>query len=144
MREISTFKKLFLLIVIFCVTSCREEYVLPITNTGGVSTNHSGCNYVSGFGSIGSKVLFAVQPPKSGSYKLEIIYVTTTNQTATASLYINGKIAGEQLSFPETSDKNDWQTIERQITLNQSVNYIAIQYDAGDNGQFNLDYILIK
>lgn len=144
MREISALKKLLLILIIFCVSSCREEYVLPIKNTGGVSTNHSGCNYVSGFGTIGSKVLFAVQPQKSGSYKLEIRYVTTANQTATASLYINGKIVGDQLRFPKTSDQNDWQTIERQITLNQGVNYIAIQYDAGDNGQFNLDYILIK
>ena len=52
----------------------------------------------------------------------------------------NVKVEGSQLGFQEQSN---WSEKMVQVSLAAGINQIAFQRDAGDNGQFYLDYIEI-
>jgi len=140
MKVYAAIAKLLIITTVLCAESCREEYYLPIKGPA----KNSSFSYATGFDAVGSKVLFAVELSQSGRYLIEVKYTTTTDQAATASLYINDIKIGEQLALPKTSDESDWKVIERNITLQKGLNYISIQCEEGDNGLFNLDYIQIK
>ena len=47
----------------------------------------------------------------------------------------------DPLTMPALSDWNQWQMADKIVKLKEGLNFVAIQYDTGDNGKFNLDYI---
>ena len=71
--------------------------------------------------------------------KLLAILYNYSKGTATCSLYVNGQ-KQSQLGFQEQSN---WSEKVVQVSLAAGINQIAFQRDAGDNGQFYLDYIEI-
>ena len=144
MKAKTAIAKSLIILLVLCVLSCREEYVLPVKGANGKVLKHSGSGYVTGLNVIGSKVLFAVELSQSGTYKIQLVYSTISTQNATVSLYVNDLKIGDQLALPKTSDGSDWQIIERTITLQKGINYLTIQRDASDNGLINLDYIQLK
>lgn len=106
--------------------------------------HYSGPGYVTKFDTIGAKVFFAVSVPAKGDYRLNARYANSIGKAGTASVYINDARLDGQLSMPPLSGRDTWGIADKTVTLNAGVNYLAIQYDAGDNGLFDLDYIQIE
>lgn len=106
--------------------------------------NFSGPGYVENFENPGAKVLYAISVPEKGDYELQIRYANATGNTGTASLYVNDMKTNGLLPLPNLTDWNTWSTVSTSISLQEGMNYIAIQHDSGDNGLFKLDYIQIK
>lgn len=106
-------------------------------------SNYSGPGFVDNFENIGAKLLFAVSVPAADEYTLKVNYANASGTERTASIYVNDNKVNGQLMLPNLPDWNAWQMANKKIALKSGVNYIAIQYDTGDNGKFNLDYIQI-
>lgn len=115
---------------------------------GGAKKNnnhkdYNGPGFVDNFENIGTKVLFALDVPFAGEYILNARYANASGTERTASIYINEIKVNGSLIMPNLSNWNEWQMTERSVTLKTGINLVAIQYDTGDNGRFNLDYIQV-
>jgi hypothetical protein len=58
----------------------------------------------------------------------------------TLSLYVNG-VKIKQTTLPATADWDTWGDKVEMLNLNAGTNTIAYQFDVGDTGNVNLDYI---
>lgn len=103
--------------------------------------NYGGPGFVDNFETVGAKVLFAVSVPSKGTYSLDVKYANSTGTIRTASVYLNDAKVPGPLSMPTLANWDTWDTAGKSISLNTGINYIAIQYDSENNGQFNLDFI---
>ena len=103
--------------------------------------NYSGPGFVDKFESPGAKVLYAVSVAADGKYRLKAAYANASGTGRTASIYINDKKSPGQLNMPNLASWDTWGMADKIVSLKAGVNYIAVQYDPGDNGMFNLDYI---
>lgn len=104
----------------------------------------SGIGYVDNFKNVGSKVLFVIKVPTTGTYKLNLRYANATGTSRTASLYVNDLKESEQLIMKELSKGISWSTISKPVFLEAGENSLAIQYDFNDNGLFVVDYIQLE
>ena len=95
--------------------------------------------YVKGLENVNARVEFDVEVDAAGIYTLHVLGYNYSKGTATCSLYVNGQ-KQSQLGFQEQSN---WSEKVVQVSLAAGINQIAFQRDAGDNGQFYLDYIEI-
>jgi hypothetical protein len=59
------------------------------------------------------------------------------------TLYVNG-IKIKTLSFPSTANWDTWGDKTDIVTLNAGSNKIKYQYDTGNSGYINVDYIQVK
>lgn len=129
-----------LFVILLALTSCKEKYELPPVTEEEEKAYAGG--YATGFNSIGTKVLFAIEIENPGTYNLGICYATTDKQTATASIYVND-IKHKQVIMEQTQHPTEWQTADCKVNLKKGINFIAIQRDSDDNGMLNLNYIQI-
>jgi glucan 1,6-alpha-isomaltosidase len=104
-------------------------------------SNYSGPGFVGNFETAGAKVLYAVNVAAEGNYVLKAAYANASENTGTATVYVNNEKVAGQLMMPRLSSWNDWGIAEKKVYLKAGVNYMAVQYDPGDNGFFHLDYI---
>jgi hypothetical protein len=70
-----------------------------------------------------SRVEFTVYAPRAGTYRLSVRYGNGSNATASHTLTVNGAGAGI-VSYPNTGWDN-WQTVDRDVSLNEGWNTIA-------------------
>lgn len=103
--------------------------------------NYSGNGFVDNFENIGAKLLYAIHVPATGVYTLKATYANASGTGRSASIYVNDSKMSEQLIMPDLRDWNIWGKADKIVSLKAGVNYIAIQFDTGDNGKFNLDFI---
>lgn len=95
---------------------------------------------VAGLNKKDASVGFDVKVENSQSYKLYIVGLTSSDVSATGSVYVNGVI-NSQIKFDVSPQ---WTKILLNVTLNAGLNSIVIKRDLKDNGLFFLDYIEIK
>lgn len=126
------------------------------TRTGGagIATEHagySGTGFVDRIQAVGDGVTFTnVNVPSSGYYTLITGYAAGPNgfdgnDIRTMSVAANN---GEfqQFSFPKTSTSawNVYGTARGLIYLQAGSNTISYRYQSGDNGNLNLDYMIVE
>ena len=124
-----------------------EAEVASMIGGAKKNTNHqnfSGAGFVDNFETPGAKVLYAVEVGADGKYTLKAAYANASGTGTTASIYINDKKVPGQLKMPNLINWDTWCIADKVISLKAGVNYIAVQYDPGDNGMFNLDYIMVE
>ena len=63
--------------------------------------------------------------------------------TKRVSLYVNGTFV-KKLPLPDTGAWTNYRTFNDKLVLRAGSNDISIRYDAGDDGNVNLDYLDVK
>lgn len=117
--------------------------------TGGawVASNgsgFSGIGYASGFNAINDSVAITVNVSTPGTYILRSHYSNANIDARTMSLYVNGTKVRQKSFAPTGSWNNYVDAAEDTVTLVSGNNAIKYQYDTGDNGGINLDYIILQ
>ncbi len=114
----------------------------------GINTDHtgySGTGFVDGYWNQGASTSFTVSVPTAGPYNAGLRYSNGPNPVAgtkKVSLYVNGTKV-RQSSLASTGNWDTWVTHTETVTLNAGTNSIAYKYDAGDDGNVNLDKLTV-
>lgn len=108
-----------------------------------VATDHagySGTGFVGGFtdANAGAARLTFGVTATSGSKDLALRYANGTPTARTLSLYVDGT-KHAQVTLPPTGAWSTWGTVVTTLTLSAGNHDISYRYDAGDNGNANLD-----
>lgn len=111
---------------------------------GSIGKDHAGYSG-SGFWCYvmqqGTWAEFTVNVASGGSKNILCRY-SNGGADGTMSIYVNGaKI--RQVTFPSTKNWESWADKIDALTLNPGSNTIRYQYDAGDTGNINIDFIEI-
>ncbi|ANE45131.1 glycosyl hydrolase [Paenibacillus swuensis] len=111
-----------------------------------VNTDHvgfSGTGFVDGYWSLGATTAFTVNVPESGSHGVTLKYANAGGNTASVSIYVNGSKIRQTL-LPNLANWDTWSTKAETLILNAGNNTVAYKYDSGDNGNINLDQIVVE
>ncbi len=135
-----------------CVTemNCEAE---DGTLTGGACykadhTGFTGSGFVACFDttSSGRGVAQKFSVASAGTYTLDLRYSAghdgpAANANRTATLTANG--SSQQISLPPTTNWNTWGVATVTLPLAAGTNTVSIVKNAGDNGWFNLDHLVL-
>jgi chitodextrinase len=107
-------------------------------------SGYSGSGYVTGFGTNGTNVSFAVSVSAAGSYNVRVRYNNAAGPSYPASVYVNGsRITTVTLS--SNSSRPTWQNATVALNLNAGSNTIRLQKDFDNNGgAYGIDYIVVS
>ena len=112
---------------------------------GTLDTNHpgySGTSFWANVNSVGNSIEFTVNSGAGGNTEITCRY-SSGNGTKTMNLYVND-VKIRTVSFPGTANWDTWANKIDNIMLNPGNNTIKYQYDSGNSGVINVDYIQIK
>ncbi len=118
--------------------------------SGGASVNtdhtgYSGTGFVDGYWNQGATTSFTVSAAAAGTYNAALRYSNGPNPfagTKKLSLYVNGTKV-RQLSLASTGNWDTWATHTEPVALTAGTNAIAYRFDAGDDGNVNLDKLTL-
>jgi endoglucanase len=108
---------------------------------GTIDSDHpgyTGDGFVNYRNEIDSYVEFNIHIPVSGTSTLIFRYANGTSQNRSCDVYLNGVMAVDDLSFPETGEWQEWGTRRCPLTMNGGYNTIRLTADQSDGGP-NLD-----
>jgi parallel beta-helix repeat protein len=125
--------------------SDKYEAENAIASGGGMNTNHpgySGTGFWDNVDTVGNYIEFTVNSISGGSTNITCRFSSGTSNK-TLSLYENGtKIRA--VTFASTNVWDNWANKIESASLNDGNNTIRYQYDSGNNGYVNVDFIQIK
>ncbi|TDV47858.1 family 16 glycoside hydrolase [Actinophytocola oryzae] len=113
-----------------------------------VATDHagySGSGFVAGYWNQGASTTFTVTVPTAGTYQSRLRYSNGPNPFAgnkRVSLYVNNAKV-RQISLASTGNWDTWAIQTDVVTLNAGANTVSYRYDAGDDGNVNLDKLTV-
>ena len=125
------------------------RYEAEAATLGGgasVQTEHAGYSgegYVGGFQNQGASTTFEVVALADAATEIELGYVNGPNPapgTKEVSLYVNDQFV-KKLALPSTGEWTDYGTFTDTLMLRAGSNDVSIRFDAGDDGNVNLDYL---
>ena len=125
------------------------RYEAEAATLGGgasVQTEHAGYSgegYVGGFQNQGASATFEVIALADAATEIELGYVNGPNPapgTKEVSLYVNDQFV-KKLALPSTGAWTDYGTFTDTLMLRAGSNDVSIRFDAGDDGNVNLDYL---
>ena len=115
-----------------------------ITSGGGLNTNHpgySGTGFWDNVGTAGNYIEFTVNSKSVGNTDITCRY-SSGDSNKTMTMYVNG-VKYKVLTFPSTKGWDNWASSVENVNLNAGNNTIKYQYDKGNTGYINVDYIQI-
>jgi hypothetical protein len=107
---------------------------------------YSGLGYVGGYENQGASTTFTVNALADGPADVTWGYANGPNPftgTKRLSLYVNGVFV-KKVGFPDTGAWPNYRTLTDKITLKAGNNDVMLKYDAGDEGNVNIDYVDVK
>lgn len=111
----------------------------------GVSNfNNNGFGYTEMSTETDSKVLFAIESPDDGNYKLNIAYSNANDKQQKALIFVDNIKQGAEVELYPTTNSNSWSVANATVRLKKGINYISIKNDRGNTASFNLDYIEVQ
>jgi len=128
------------------VVSGKYESENAVRSGGAISTDHvgySGTGFWASVSTVGNYIQFSVNTATAGLYKIACRYANAAGATEKLSLYVNDVKIG-QISYLVTANWNTWTDKIDDVTLNAGNNTIKYQFDSGDNGKVNIDYLFIE
>ena len=145
---------LFALAVLFCTTLFAQSIPgrIEAENASlgggtGINTNHagySGSGFIDNFIAYGAYTEFSFSVAEEGTYYVTLRYANGGTTTKTLSLYVNGTDVKQTQLPTANKDWDHWMSKTELLTLNSGTNIIRYQYDPGDTGWINLDYIWVS
>jgi hypothetical protein len=115
-----------------------------ITSGGGLNTNHpgySGTGFWDNVGTVSNYIEFTINSKSGGSTDITCRY-SSGDSNKTMTMYVNG-VKYKVLTFPSTKGWDNWASSVENVNLNAGNNTIKYQYDKGNTGYINVDYIQI-
>jgi hypothetical protein len=115
-----------------------------LTSGGGLNTNHpgfSGTGFWDNVGTVGNYIEFTVNSISGGSTDITCRYSSGT-ENKTMTMYVNS-VKYKVLTFPSTKGWDNWASSVENVNLNVGNNTIRYQYDNGNTGYINVDFIKI-
>ena len=113
------------------------------TSGGSLNTNHpgySGTGFWDNVGAVGINIEFTVNSISGGSTDITCRYSSGT-ENKTMTMYVNG-VKYKVLTFISTKGWDNWASSVENVNLNAGNNTIKYQFDTGNTGYINVDYIL--
>lgn len=123
-----------------------EAEAATLAGGANAQTEHagySGLGYVGGYQNQGASTTFKVTALADAATEVKLGYANGPNPfagTKKVSLYVNDQFV-KKLALPDTGAWNAYGTLSDTIMLRAGSNDISIRYDAGDDGNVNLDYL---
>ena len=123
-----------------------EAEAATLAGGANVQTEHpgfSGDGYVGGYQNEGASTTFEVTALADAATDVELGYANGPNPfagTKEVSLYVNDQFV-KKLALPDTGAWTTYGTLSDTLMLRAGSNDISIRYDAGDDGNVNLDYL---
>ena len=111
--------------------------------SGGIKVESDNLRkYVTGYEQYGDATTFSVNNPTElkAAYNLTMKYANPTEETKTLSLYMND-IKVMKMELPPTET---WSNKNLTVALQPGMNNITFIYDDLDEGNINLDYIMLE
>ncbi|UZO79629.1 carbohydrate-binding protein [Aquimarina sp. ERC-38] len=114
---------------------------------GDKHANFAGTGFVEYLTQQGRFVSFDIDVSQSGTYQVDARYAAqewrNATQDRTMSLYLNDTLV-DQIAFPVTSSWSEWANSSIDLPLEQGINKLRYEFDPGDTGFINLDYIVVS
>src|ERR687895_2735837 len=129
-----------------------KRYEAEAATLGGganVQTEHagySGDGYVGGYQNQGASTTFEVIALADAPTEVTLGYANGPHPapgTKEVSLYVNDRFV-KKLALPSTGEWNQYGTLSDTLRLRAGRNEVSIRYDAGDDGNVNLDYLDVE
>ncbi len=123
-----------------------EAEAATLAGGANVQTEHpgfSGDGYVGGYQNVGASTTFEVTALADADTDVTLGYANGPNPfsgTKEVSLYVNDQFV-KKLALPDTGAWATYGTLTDRLRLRAGSNDISIRYDAGDDGNVNLDYL---
>ncbi len=116
------------------------------TISGGIiAVDHpafSGTGFWGNVGTVGNYIEFTVNSISGGITDIKCRY-SSGDSNKTMTMYVNG-VKYKVLTFPSTKGWDNWASSVENVNLNVGNNTVKYQYDSGNTGYINVDYIQIK
>ena len=112
---------------------CSYDGVISSSNTG-----YTGSGYVDLNNSGGSGILYDIQVPASGTYRVNFRYANTGSTSS--ALVVNG--SSGSLSFPRTASLSTWGTAGKNVNLHAGNNTLRLQA-TGSQAIANIDSLTV-
>ncbi len=123
-----------------------EAEAATLAGGANAQTEHpgySGEGYVGGYLEAGASTTFEVTALADGAADVTLRYANGPNPfagTKEVSLYVNGNFV-KKLGLPDTGGWAAYGTVTDRLVLRAGSNDVSIRYDAGDDGNVNIDYL---
>jgi PKD repeat protein len=123
-----------------------EAEAATLAGGANAQTEHpgySGLGYVGGYQNPGASTTFKVNALADAATDVKLGYANGPNPfsgTKEVSLYVNDQFV-KKLALPDTGAWASYGSITDRLQLRAGSNDISIRYDAGDDGNVNLDYL---
>ncbi|HET9900753.1 MAG TPA: family 16 glycoside hydrolase [Actinomycetes bacterium] len=130
-------------------TTRYEAEAATLAGGANVQTEHagySGDGYVGGYQNQGASTTFKVNALADAPAEVTLGYANGPNPfagTKEVSLYVNNLFV-KKLGLPDTGAWNAYRTIDETLVLRAGSNDVSIRFDAGDDGNVNLDYLDVE
>ncbi len=130
-------------------TTRYEAEAATLAGGANAQTEHagySGLGYVGGYQNQGASTTWKVTAFADGETDVTLGYVNGPNPfqgPKKVSLYVNGAFV-KKLTLPDTGAWTNYRTFNDKLILRAGSNDISIRFDAGDDGNVNLDYLDVK
>ena len=130
-------------------TQRYEAEEATLAGGANVQTEHagySGAGYVGGYQTEGAGTTFEVIALADAPAEFTLGYANGPHPapgTKEVSLYVNGQFA-KKLALPSTGEWNVYGTLSSTLALRAGSNDVSIRFDAGDDGNVNLDYLDVE
>jgi hypothetical protein len=108
-------------------------------------TGYSGGGFVAGYWNQGASATFSLNVPSAGAYQARLRYSNGPNPfagTKKLSLYVNGAKV-RQITLSSTGNWDTWANSTEVVQLNAGANTVSYRFDAGDDGNVNLDKLTL-
>lgn len=105
--------------------------------SGGVTSSGSS---LSGFSSVGARVVFTVNASDAGARPVNLSYTNGASTSTTLNVYVNGVYATTTTLAPTTAASKKQET----LTLRAGINTITYQVDPGNSGTASIDAVNVQ
>ena len=128
-------------------TGTLEAESAQLSGGAVIETEHpgfTGSGYAGGFTDANkgnAAASFAVSATAGGSAPVTLRYANGTGGARTMSLVVNGST--QQITLPATASWDSWGTSSFTVTLVSGSNTVAVKFGGADNGNVNLDNIVV-
>ncbi|WP_250442803.1 family 16 glycoside hydrolase [Actinotalea sp. C106] len=123
----------------------EEAQMLGGASIAADHSGYSGSGFTAGLQGPGASVTFTTEVDEAGTVPIHVRYSNGPNPFAGAkqmTLRVNGAQVAP-VEFPSTGDWKTWSTLTRDVELQEGTNTISFRYEAGDDGNVNIDVLRV-
>ncbi|HIZ83101.1 MAG TPA: Ig-like domain-containing protein [Firmicutes bacterium] len=109
--------------------------------------NYSGRGFMAGLGDTGRGIVFDVNVDRAGIYTVAFAYQSSHDSTRTMNVYVNDGDTASTVSFAKNNrdwSEDVWSRVYVNLELQAGDNTIKLIKDEENNGDINIDYMMVS